>query len=125
MSTGGGAIAWKGVTIRTGDDSPAATELRIVAMCYKCILGLRMLLNDMRCGLAQTSPTLIYTDSLVVEQGAICGKVSKASRWLDTRYAMVRWGISCLAILLLGISTWDKPSGILTKCFSKDLFERQ
>jgi hypothetical protein len=124
MSAGGGAIAWKGLTIRTGDDSPAATELRIVTMCYKCILGLRMLLNDMKCGLTQTSPTHIYTDSLAVEQGTICEKVSKISRWMATRYAMVRWGISCLTILLLGISTWDNPSDVLTKCVSKDLFVR-
>ena len=78
----------------------------------------------MKCGLAQTSPTHIYTDSLAVEQGTICEKVSKISRWMATRYAMARWGISCLTILLLGISTWDNPSDVLTKCVSKDLFVR-
>jgi len=124
MSAGGGAIAWKGLTIRSGDDSPAATELRTATMCYKCILGLRMLLSDMQCGLAQAFPTPIYTDSLAVEQGTTCEKVNKASRWLATRYAMIRWGISNLSIILLGISTWDNPSDILTKCVAKDLFER-
>ena len=54
----------------------------INTLCYKCILGLRMLLKDMKCGMAQTSPTHIYTDSLAVEQGTICEKVSKISRWM-------------------------------------------
>ena len=57
-------------------------------------------------------------------RGTACEKVSKDSRWMATRYAMVRWGITCLTIILLGISTWDNPADILTKCVSKDLFLR-
>ena len=124
LSSGGGALAWRGFTIRTGDDSPAATELRMVVVAYKCILALRTLLKDMSCGMDQTNPTPLYTDSRSVEQGAACEKVKSSSRWMATRYAMVRWGVACLTIILLAIASCDNPADMMTKCVPKDAFFR-
>jgi len=123
-SAGGGALAWRGLTIRTGDDSPAATELRMVAVAYKCILALRILLKDLACGMDQIMLTPLYTDSRSVEQGAACEKVKSSSRWMATCYAMVRWGVTCLTIILLAIASSNNPADMMTKCVLKDAFFR-
>ena len=35
---------------------------------------------------------------------------------VETRYAMVRWAVLCLTLILLGISSEDNPADMLTKC---------
>ena len=35
---------------------------------------------------------------------------------MATRYAIVRWAILCLTLVLLGISSEDNPADMLTKC---------
>jgi hypothetical protein len=96
----------------------------MVVVAYKCILALRTLLKDMSCGMDQTTPTPLYTDSRSVEQGAACEKVKSSSRWMATRYAMVRWGITCLTLILLAIASSDNPADMMTKCVPKDAFFR-
>jgi hypothetical protein len=122
MSAGGGAISWKCIASSSGDDAPGSMELRMVVVAYKYILGLRTLLKDMHCGLQQTAPTPLFTDSRSVEVGAICERVNKGSRWMATRYAMIRWAILCLTIVLLGIASEDNPADILTKALPAALF---
>jgi hypothetical protein len=124
LSAGGGALAWRGVAIKTGDDSPAATELRMIVKAYKCLLALRTLLKDMACGMEQVGPTPIYTDSRAVELGAACEKVKNDSRWMATRYAMIRWGIACGTILLLAVASSENPADMMTKNLSREAFIR-
>ena len=124
LSAGGGALAWRGMAIKAGDDSPAATELRIIVKAYKCLLALRTLLKDLTCGMEQRGPTPIYTDSRAVELGAACEKVKNDSRWMATRYAMIRWGITCGTILLMAIASCDNPADIMTKCLPREAFLR-
>ena len=88
----------------------------MVVTAYKYILGIRTLLKDMACGAAQITPTPLFTDSRSVQQGTVCERISKGSRWMATRYAMVRWAVLCLTLILLGISSEDNPADMLTKC---------
>ena len=122
LSAGGGAIAWKCISSTAGDDASGSMELRMVVVAYKYILGLRTLLRDMHVGLDQTAPTPLFTDSRSVEQGGVCERVNKGSRWMATRYAMIRWAIACLTIVLLGIAAADNPADILTKALPAALF---
>ena len=122
LSAGGGAISWKCISSISGDDAPGSMELRMVVVSYKYILGLRTLLKDMHCGLDQQYPTPLYTDSRSVELGTVCERVSKGSRWMATRYAMIRWAVLCLTIVLYGIASEDNPADILTKALPALLF---
>jgi hypothetical protein len=122
ISAGGGAISWKCCSSAAGDDAPGSIELRMLVLSYKYILGLRTLLMDMHCGLEQTAPTPLYTDSRSVELGSVCERINKSSRWMATRYAMIRWAILCLTIVLLGIQSEHNPADILTKALPAVLF---
>ena len=70
----------------------------------------------------QTVPTPLFTDSRSVQLGTVCERISKGSRWMATRYAMIRWSILCLTIVLLGIAGEDNPADILTKALPALLF---
>ncbi len=47
--------------------------------------------------------------------GAACEKVKNDSRWMATRYAIIRRGIECGAILLLAIASSNNPADVMTK----------
>ena len=82
-----GAIAWKCLVPKAGDESPGASELHIAVRAYKCIQGLRTLLLDLGIGLHQLHPTPLFTDSQSVSEGISAEKISKNSRWMASRYA--------------------------------------
>ena len=63
---------------------------------------------------AQLVPTPLFTDSR--SAGTVCERIIKSSRWMVTRYAMVRWAVLCLTLVLLGISSEDNMADMLTKC---------
>ena len=58
--------------------------------CYKYVAALRMLLLDMRVGAEQMDPTPMYTDSQILLDETDCERLVKSSRWLASRYAMIR-----------------------------------
>ena len=41
---------------------------------------------------------------------------------MATRYAMIRWAVLCLTIVLYGIASEDNPADILTKALPALLF---
>ena len=94
----------------------------MVVTTYKYTLGLRTLLKDMACGAEQMVLTPLFTDSRSVQQGTVCERINKGSRWMATRYAMTRWAILCLTLVLLGISSEDNPADMLTKCLPLAVF---
>ncbi len=97
---------WLGLTIWTRDD----TELRVVLVAYKCTLALNTTLKAVSCGvLTKQTPK---TDSHSIVQ------------WKATRYAMVRWGTTCLTIDFLAIAPSDNPADMMTKRVLKDAFFR-
>ena len=121
---GGGALAWKSAAPREGDDSSGAAELRMSTICYKYILAMRLLQKDLQLGVAPAHPTPLYTDAQVVMDGTGCERLVKTSRWMATRYAMIRWGLSCGTIDLRKIRAEDNSADIVTKCLIGIRFAR-
>jgi hypothetical protein len=115
LNRGGGALTWATVAPRPGDDSPGAAELRIITYAYKRILGIRTLLADLDLGVEEERPTPLWTDSKSAAQGQACERIDKNSRWMATRYAMVRWGIECGTIDLLTVEGSGNCADIFTK----------
>ena len=124
MSTGGGALSWCTGAPRPSDDSPGAAELRMIVAAYKRILGLRTLLADLNLGLEPVGPTPLYTDSKSVADGQACERIDKNSRWMASRYAMVRWGIECGTVELLLEKGTGNCADIFTKALTGEVFVR-
>jgi len=89
---GGGALAWKSRCQARPSDSPGAQELLMGTTAYRWILAQRMLLTDLDLGVAPTAPTTLWTDSQILLDGTHCERLSKDSRWVASRYAMMRFG---------------------------------
>ncbi len=65
-----------------------------------------------------------YADSKSVADGQACERIDKNSRWMATRYAMVRWGIECGTVDLRLVSGEDNCADIFTKTLVGEAFER-
>ena len=109
---------------RSGDDSPGAAELRMLTNAYKRVLGIRSLLADLDLGLEEAGATPLWTDSKSAAQGQACEKVDKNSRWMASRYAMVRWGIECGTVELLRTTGPGNCADIFTKALTGEAFVR-
>ena len=121
---GGGAFAWKCEAPAEGDDSSAAAELRMVTRALKYTVAMRTTQKDLQLGVAPTSPTIIYTDAEAVVSGRSAERMAKSSRWLATRYAMIRWAERCKTVRLAQIASEDNCADIMTKCLTGALFRR-
>jgi hypothetical protein len=124
LCDGGGALAWKCLAPAAGDDSTGAAELRMGTLAYKYILALRSLQQDLDIGVGPTLPTPLYTDAQAMIDGTGCERLKKSSRWMATRYAMIRWGLRCRSIRLAKVAADDNCSDIVTKVLTGELFER-
>ena len=123
MHNGGGAIAWKCLAQDFIADSPSAQELAMATTCYKYIMALRMMLYELRVGPpGAVDPTPIYTDSQVLLDGAASERLSKSSRWLAARYAMMRRGRESRQIAPLKVAAEDNVADIVTKPLTGALF---
>ena len=123
MHNGGGAIAWKCLAQDFIADSPSAQELAMATTCYKYIMALRMMLYELRVGPpGAVNPTPIYTDSQVLLDGAASERLSKSSRWLAARYAMMRRGRESRQIAPLKVAAEDNVADIVTKPLTGALF---
>ena len=121
---GGGALAWKCIAPAAGDDSTGAAELRMGTLAYKYILALRSLQQDLDLGVGPTKPTPLYTDAQAMIDGTGCERLKKSSRWMATRYAMIRWGLRCRSIRLAKVAAERNCADIVTKVLTGELFER-
>ena len=83
--------------------------------CYKYVVALRMLLLDMDIKGEPMGPTPMFTDSQILFDGSNCEKLAKASRWLSTRYAMIRHGTACGVVLPTKVPAADNIADIMTK----------
>lgn len=86
-----GAFAVKCFSPRKLTDSSGGAELIVACSLAKSIIAFRMLLHEL--GLPQHGPTVAFTDSNVVMQGAEMERVSANSRWLAARMAITRQAI--------------------------------
>ena len=91
---------------------------------YKRVLGIRSLLADLDLGLEEAGATPLWTDSKSAAQGQACEKVDKNSRWMASRYAMVRWGIECGTVELLLAKGPGNCADIFTKALTGEAFVR-
>jgi len=122
--TGGGAFAWKCEAPQEGDDSSGAAEIRMVVRALKYTIAIRTTMRDLDIGLAPTQPTTIYTDAESVVSGKGAERMAKSSRWLATRYAMIRWAERCHTARLAHIASCDNCADIMTKCLTGPEFFR-
>jgi hypothetical protein len=124
MCRGGGALAWKCAAPSAGDDSTGAAELRMAVLAYKYILAMRTLLVDLDVGVAPTKATDLFSDAQALIDGTGCERLRKSSRWMATRYAMMRWGLACSTIRLAKVAAADNCADIVTKCLVGEAFVR-
>jgi hypothetical protein len=122
LEYGGGALAWRSTAIQAGDDSSGAAELRVAATAYKYTLAARLLQAELRVGVAPTRPTRFYLDATSVLDGYECERLTKATRWMAMRYAMIRWGTACKSIDPTKLSTDENPADGFTKCLTGPRF---
>ena len=124
MCKGGGALAWKCAAPTAGDDSTGAAELRMGTLALKYIVALRTLQRDLDVGVAPRFPTPLFTDAQALIDGTGCERLSKSSRWMASRYAMIRWGLACGSIDLAKVPAADNCADIVTKCLVGEAFFR-
>ena len=92
--------------------------------CYKYVLALRMLLLDLRMHADPMGPTPLFTDSQILLDGSNCEKLAKSSRWLSSRYAMIRHGRACGLIDPIKVKSEDNVADIVTKPLTGEAFIR-
>ena len=71
-------------------------------LALKYIVAMRKLQRDLDVGVAPLDPTPLFTDAQAMIDGTGCERLSKSSRWMASRYAMIRWGLACGTINLEG-----------------------
>ena len=111
----GGALGWKVLLPPNGFDSTAAAELHATTVALKYTIAIRTLQAELDLAVAPTAPTPLYTDAQAVTDGSSMERMSRATRFLAAKYAMVRWGIACRAITLGQVSSEDQIADIVTK----------
>ena len=78
-------------------------------------MAFRTLQSELELEVAPTEPTPLYTDAQAVTDGSSMERMTRATRWLAAKYAMIRWGTACRAITLGQVSSEDMVADILTK----------
>ena len=96
----------------------------MASLAYRWALSLRMLLADLELGAHIVDPTVIWTDSQILLDGTRCERLGKSSRWLAARYAMIRFGIACGAIIPRKRAASDNVADLVTKALGGAAFAR-
>ena len=85
---------------------------------------MRLLLSELPGQLRQLVPTPLFLDAPSVLSGVECERLRKASRWMATRCALLRWGLACGTITLDKVSSELNPANGLTKALTGTAFLR-
>jgi hypothetical protein len=120
----GGAIAWKTLIPKIPTDSTGHAELVLCTSALKIVSAVRTLLTELNVGVAPAGPTDFYTDAQAVVEGAALERLSRFSRWLASRYAMMRWGVDNRVIALCKKAAADNTGDLTTKPVCGTLFFR-
>ena len=91
-------------------------------MAFKYTVAIRTLQRELRLGVEPTQPTPIITDAKAVTDGSHLERITRATRWLAAKYAMIRWGMACRAIVLARVASEDQVADIVTKPISGRAF---
>ena len=94
------------------------------ALALKYIVAMRTLQRDLDVGVAPLDPTTLFTDAQAMIDGTGCERLSKSSRWMASRYAMIRWGLACGTINLAKVAAADNCANIVTKVLVGEAFFR-
>ena len=86
-----------------GFDSTAAAELHATTIAFKHTVAIRTLQSE------------LVTDAQAVTDGSHMERLNRKTRWLAAKYAMIRWGEACRAILLARVASEDMVADIVTK----------
>jgi hypothetical protein len=94
-------------------DSTAGSEAILACHCVKAIVGVRMLLEQL--DLKQLAPTPMAMDASAVIDGTKMNRVTKATRWLAARRAILKQMIEDHVMRLVKAPTATHVPDILTK----------
>ena len=124
---GGGAIAAKVVTPEKATDSSGGAELVVTTIALKYTLGLLMLFADLRLGgvpIAAPPAVPFRIDASAVIDGVNAERITKETRWMASRKAMLRSALSRGVITIHKAAAEDNVADILTKSLTGAAFER-
>ena len=97
-------------------------------LALKYIVGLRTIQRDLAVVVGPTVPTVLFTDAQACDKALIdgtgCERLQKSSRWMASRYAMIRWGLRCGTIDLQKVPAAHNCADIVTKCLTGAAFEK-
>ena len=122
LEEGSGAVLWRSSPSPRTFDASGAAELFQASRAVKGVIGMRLLYREL--GATQTAPTPLRTDAKVLVDGARCQKVSQESKWVATRYAMVREAQEDGSLVLVQWPTAENAAGLFTKPLTGEAFTR-
>jgi len=94
-------------------DSSAGSEAILACHCVKAIAGIRMLLDQL--ALKQSEPTPMAMDAKAVIDGTKMNRVTKATRWLAARKAILKQMIEDHVLRLVKAPTDTHEPDLFTK----------
>ena len=127
MMGDGGANYWKVVTPERVTDSSGNAELIVTTLALKTTLGVNALLESLRLNgvpVAPPKPTTFLLDAAAVISGATLERITKLSRWVASRKAMLHNAITAGVIELRKVPGEDNVADILTKTLTGPEFDR-
>jgi hypothetical protein len=100
------------------------SELTQIARATSSVLGMRIYLRELGQGYLVAEPSKVHTDAQVVLDGTNCRRVSNTSKWMCTRYAMVRQAEENGAAVPTKCATELNDADIFTKPLTGAAFSR-
>ena len=111
---GSGLTTYRCLSPRMMADSSGGSELIVATLLLKEIIGERIIAAELA-GLPLVRGTELFMDATAVLSGVEMDRVSRESRYLATRLAMMRQAVADGVIILRKIATSDNPADIFTK----------
>jgi len=102
-------------------EASGVTELNQLVLCTKATTGLRVLYREISD--PPPGPTSLLTDAQVLVDIAAGRKVSRESKWVAPRLAMVRYAVGAGTIMVVKVPTEENRADIFTKPLTGVAFE--
>jgi len=118
MLGAGGTCASKSFCQRQIADSSGGQELFLATLALKDVLGINMLLSDLRQGgvpIPELKPVSFHLDATAVIDGVANEQIKRSSRWLSSRKAMLRAALQANVIIFSKVAAAENVADILTK----------
>ena len=115
---GSGLIGWTSTVPKNLTDSSWGAELVLASSCMKGLLVLRIQFRELALaflGGEHPSPTSVFMDANAVLLGIDSEKVSRDTKYLAAKYAMIRDAQKARAIALRKVSTEENTADGMSK----------